>query len=412
MYPGNQYKQQYGNQPPPHPPQQGYGYPPQQYYPPPPGPPPQNYGPPPSFPMGMPQSSNAPQQHGQYYPPPPGPPPPISAGQNTSIYPPSTPNAGDGIVAHANPNHGLPSNFQLSNCTGVKRALLIGINYFGQKGELRGCINDVRNMKQFLLSRGWREGDMVTLTDDQRDPKFIPTKANIIAAMQWLVRNAQPNDSYFFHYSGHGGQARDLDGDEEDGMDETIYPLDHTSAGMLTDDEMHYYLVKPLPAGCRLTALFDSCHSGSALDLPYMYSTQGTLKDTTIAATAGTSLLSMGTDYLRGDIGGLLKTATSLGNTLLRGNKSKEISRQTRSSPADAIMFSGCKDMQTSADTTEGGQNTGAMSYAFTTVMRSGQQFTYRELLVAMRQILAAKYSQKPQLSSSHPMDMNTVFIL
>jgi hypothetical protein len=37
--------------------------------------------------------------------------------------------------------------------------------------------------------------------------------------------------------------------------------------------EMHEIMVRPLPAGCRLTALFDSscCHSGSALDLPYEY---------------------------------------------------------------------------------------------------------------------------------------------
>lgn len=36
---------------------------------------------------------------------------------------------------------------------------------------------------------------MVILTDDQSDPRFIPTKQNMIAAMQWLVRDARPNDS-------------------------------------------------------------------------------------------------------------------------------------------------------------------------------------------------------------------------
>lgn len=70
------------------------------------------------------------------------------------------------------------------------------------------------------------------LTDDSRDPRAIPTRANVrlfssslhpyreggtmtkqdlllaisqmIQAMQWLVQGAQPNDSLFFHYSGHG----------------------------------------------------------------------------------------------------------------------------------------------------------------------------------------------------------------
>lgn len=40
------------------------------------------------------------------------------------------------------------------------------------------------------------------LTDDQRDPRKVPTKANMIKAMQWLVKDAQPNDSLFLHYSG------------------------------------------------------------------------------------------------------------------------------------------------------------------------------------------------------------------
>jgi hypothetical protein len=97
--------------------------------------------------------------------------------------------------------------------------------------------------------------------------------------MQWLVKDARPNDALFFHYSGHGGQQADTDGDEADGMDENIYPLDHKTAGTIVDDDMHAIMVKTLPQGCRLTAIFDCCHSGSALDLPYIYSTQGKLKE-------------------------------------------------------------------------------------------------------------------------------------
>ena len=113
--------------------------------------------------------------------------------------------------------------------------------------------------------------DMVILTDDQKNPRAQPTRANILRAMDWLVSGAQPNDNLFFHYSGHGGQTEDRDGDEEDGMDETIYPVDFKQAGMIVDDEMHRRMVRPLPPGCRLTAVFDCCHSGSALDLPYEY---------------------------------------------------------------------------------------------------------------------------------------------
>ena len=43
---------------------------------------------------------------------------------------------------------------------------------------------------------------MVILTDDQQNPMSQPLKANILRAMHWLVKDARPNDSLFFHYSG------------------------------------------------------------------------------------------------------------------------------------------------------------------------------------------------------------------
>lgn len=93
--------------------------------------------------------------------------------------------------------------FQYSNCTGRRKALLIGINYFGQRGQLRGCINDVRNMTAYLAEHfGYRREDMVILTDDQQNPMSQPTKQNILRAMHWLVKDARPNDALFFHYSG------------------------------------------------------------------------------------------------------------------------------------------------------------------------------------------------------------------
>ncbi|KAK7050944.1 Ca(2+)-dependent cysteine protease [Paramarasmius palmivorus] len=232
--------------------------------------------------------------------------------------------------------------------------------------------------------------------------------------MQWLVRGAAPNDSLFFHYSGHGGQTEDLDGDEADGYDEVIYPLDHESAGHIVDDEMHDILVKPLPPGCRLTAIFDACHSASALDLPYVYSTEGKIKEPNLLAEAGQGLLGAATSYARGDMGGvfssvmgLAKMATGSGDA----KRAEEISRQTKTSPADVISWSGCKDTQTSADTQEGGQATGAMSYAFMLTLGQNPQQSYIELLNNVRDILRDKYSQKPQLSASHPIDTNLMFI-
>ena len=65
-----------------------------------------------------------------------------------------------------------------------------------------------------------------------------PTKQNMMDAMQWLVAGVQPGDILFFHYSGHGAQQRCTTGQEADGLDETIVPVDFKRAGMITDDQV------------------------------------------------------------------------------------------------------------------------------------------------------------------------------
>jgi len=311
--------------------------------------------------------------------------------------------------------HGAPDAyaFQYSNCTGRRKALLIGINYFGQSGELRGCINDVGNVSRYLSeSFGYAREDMVILTDDQQDPMGQPTKENIIRAMHWLVRGVQPNDSLFFHYSGHGGQTDDVDGDEEDGNDEVIYPVDYKEAGHIVDDQMHSILVSPLQPGVRLTAIFDSCHSGSALDLPYIYSTQGVLKEPNLAKEAGMGLLGVLSSASQGDYGSVAGHLIGFFKKATDGDEAYEKTVATKTSPADVVMWSGSKDDQTSADATIASQATGAMSWAFISAMKANPQQSYVELLNSIRDVLATKYTQKPQLSCSHPLDTDLLFIM
>ncbi len=323
-----------GQQQPPYPPQQGYHQP--HHGPPagpgygygsgpPSGPPPQGYDA-----YGYPINTG-PSYGGAHHDHRAGPPPPPPGAQTFG--------------------HGAPQgySFQYSNCTGKRKALLIGINYFGQQAELRGCINDTRNVSSFLIERyGYKREDMVILTDDQPNPVMHPTRENIIRAMQWLVTGAQPNDALFLHYSGHGGQTADLDGDEEDGSDEVIYPVDFKQTSHIVDDEIHHWVVKPLLPGVRLTAIFDSCHSGSVMDLPYVYSTKGVLKEPNLAKEAGQGLLSAISSYARGDLGGVASTVFGFAKTAFRGDDAYKRTVQTKTSPADVIMWSGSKDDQTS----------------------------------------------------------------
>ncbi|KAG0014562.1 Ca(2+)-dependent cysteine protease [Entomortierella chlamydospora] len=269
------------------------------------------------------------------------------------------------------------TKFALSDCTGHRRALLIGINYTGLPNALHGCVNDTVVMKTFLLENKFKEENIRVLTDDQVGTQWMPTKANIMRNLEWLIHDAKMNDSYFLHYSGHGGQVADLDGDETDGMDNCIFPLDHAQNGVIIDDELHNMLVKSLPQGVRLTVVFDCCHSGSALDLPYIYASTGYIRGSNALANLGHELVQGNFDAEA------VKELQSKWQKLQL--EEKEFNRQVnmKAAKADVIMFSG---------------------------IRENPFQSYQEMLNNIRELLKDKYRQRPQLSSSRPMNMQELF--
>eukprot|EP01094_Clydonella_sp_ATCC50884_P017203 TRINITY_DN2950_c0_g1_i1.p1 TRINITY_DN2950_c0_g1~~TRINITY_DN2950_c0_g1_i1.p1 ORF type:complete len:375 (-),score=181.60 TRINITY_DN2950_c0_g1_i1:231-1355(-) len=311
----------------------------------------------------------------------------------------------------------------LSSCDGNKKSLFIGINYHGQQGELRGCINDVNNIKGWVTENwGFPTDDehMLVLTDDQEGDKS-PTRANIIAGMRWLVEGAKEGDSLFFHYSGHGGSVKDDTGesDEADGMDETFIPLDYKEAGMILDDEVHAILVAPLPEGVRITAITDCCHSGSIFDLPFTYTIDGdlaTVHEVDNRMVAIKAALSAGKALFDGDKISAAKHSLSAVKAMYAHSKGQTSQADTSGKPlvvrrslADVIQFSGCKDEQTSADAHIEGEHTGAMSWAFMEAFEQhGKELTYTQLLGHIRQLLQTKYTQVPQMSTGHKCRMDS----
>lgn len=160
--------------------------------------------------------------------------------------------------------------------TGTKRAVMIGINYVGDDpGELSGCHNDVLNMMNYITNcHGFEEENIVVLMDDGENIR--PTYRNIINAYKRVISESEPGDSIFLHYSGHGTKIRDDDdGEEEDGYDEALCPVDYPSAGVIRDDDLYDIIVKGVSQGVFVVSLMDCCHSGSILDLPYMFKADG-----------------------------------------------------------------------------------------------------------------------------------------
>lgn len=322
---------------------------------------------------------------------------------------------------------------------GQKRALLIGINYRGQQGELRGCVNDVATMRNFIQAHGYSPQNMQVLVDDPSWGTQQPTKQNMIQGFRWLVQGARPGDNLFLHYSGHGSRVRDTNGDEADGYDETIIPVDFRSAGQITDDELFDILVGPLPAGVRLTAVMDCCHSGTVLDLPYEFTASRrnmalVFQNGKFNPSALPSMI-MNVKWELGNKKKMQQQALKLGMDLAGqffgktgggggGGPAGFQNNQQKRVNADVILFSGCSDNQTSADVSNtsafnlpsgsgpGGAG-GACTNAIVAAFSARPQITFIQLLEDMRINLEQKgYKQVPQLSSSRPLDMGAPFSL
>lgn len=159
-----------------------------------------------------------------------------------------------------------------------KRALVIGINYRGTADQLTGCANDARAITTALPRiLGYQADEIVTLVDDDATRAAMPTRAAIEEQMEALLQATLDDATVrevFVSFSGHGMSLDDHDpnghGEEEDGRDEAIVPVDFATAGVIRDDQIAQWLAR-FPAHCHVFCLFDACHSGTMGDLPLAY---------------------------------------------------------------------------------------------------------------------------------------------
>jgi hypothetical protein len=262
-----------------------------------------------------------------------------------------------------------------------KKSLLIGINYTGSAHALKGCHSDVDNVAEFLSYRGYSNDhrDRVILSDNPAvgyDSPYYPTGHNIIAAMDWLV--SEPDCTLFLHYSGHGGQIHDVDGNRSTGLDDSLVPVDFERNGQISSTLLHEHLVTNLASRCTLFILLDCCHSGSAVELPFVYRSDAdgqinlldNLRKGAQLVGEAQNLLSGGLRFDKaGEARELLAGATSFFRGLKHmgdgggeeGLQEGEFEDQYGHENRMVTMFSGCRDDQTSADAQIEGQSTGAM---------------------------------------------------
>jgi len=264
----------------------------------------------------------------------------------------------------------------------AKKALLIGINKYRVPGaDLRGCINDVKNMQAVLAELyGFAKNDILTLMD------YGATKKAMESAIKQLIAGGRKGDVLLLHYSGHGSNVPDSDGDEADQRDEILCPTDLDWKNPLRDDWLRAQFDK-LRAGVRLSIIMDCCHSGTntrAILPPDAPSIQRYLPSPwdLVAAESGRKL--------RGAVVGELRKSSRA------GRKKGDVVQ----ADLPEILVTGCRSTQTSADAYIDGSYNGALTYNLVKTLNEAKgKISYRDLHAqTIGRLKSGKFDQVPQL--------------
>lgn len=155
----------------------------------------------------------------------------------------------------------------------TKRALLVGISDYGNTMEdpnkwsnISGA-NDVALLSPIFIEQGFK---VMSLVDAKA------THTGITAALKKLAKDSKNGDVVYIHFSMHGQPFEDLNGDEEDGWDEALIPVDaqmtylegvYDGKNHLLDDELEVYfndIRSKIGSDGQLYVILDACHSGTA----------------------------------------------------------------------------------------------------------------------------------------------------
>jgi hypothetical protein len=312
-----------------------------------------------------------------------------------------------------------------------KRALVIGLNYTGTSSALQGCINDVKNVRRTLLDHMYfQDTDITVMTDDSSltsaTSAHWPTRANIEGALDAMVDEvtAENVDELWISYSGHGTNVKDTSGDERDGKDEALVPLDFLTAGFITDDQWRGYMSR-IPASCRVVCFFDCCNSGTMGDLPYTYQYRKTPDTRQKGYRQRRRWSRRGYRLYWQVVWKVVKgkwtwyedktdTANDDADTANDDADTANDVVSTREIVCPMITISGCRDPQTSADAYDAASKMwcGALTTAFLEIVHGcTDRLTCVDLCKRLNTTMATKqFSQQPVVCSTAAITETTLF--
>ncbi|GIW86826.1 MAG: hypothetical protein KatS3mg108_1150 [Isosphaeraceae bacterium] len=314
------------------------------------------------------------------------------------------------------------------------KALIVGIDDYESVSPLRGCVNDTRDIADVLIQVFEFPADSVKVLVD-RDVR----RSKLRPLMNWLFEDMAEGDRAVFHFSGHGSQVVDEEGEETDGLDEILCLQDMSfdrPSSYLTDDELARW-TKRCPRGVILNVFLDCCHSGTGTRklIPPLKTLPSSryprIIESTTAHRVAQHQLALQPHLTGAGPGLTLESMAELARALAepppedqvlarfvdpplevqrRMVRRLETRTRSRAEPFEVVpglnhlLLAACQDYQTAADASIDGQFRGAFSCYLGRILReAGRELDRHELILRLTRILSDhRFEQVPRLEAAH----------
>ena len=267
-----------------------------------------------------------------------------------------------------------------------KHALLIGIGAYTEASgwdKLHGH-NDIFLLESVLSKKGFENKNIITLIDT------AATKEAVIQSLKTLEKKLQKGDIVYFHFSGHGQQVWDDNGDEIDELDEALVPYaspqkhiagQNEGEQLIRDDQLkkHFNAIREkIGTKGHLLVTIDACHSGTA--------TRGLVK------ARGTDIIMASDDFI--------KNRAEKINDLYRFEKGTS---DKNLAPMVSLFSSSANQLSYEGKAENGGQY-GIFSYALCQEMLNANSMdTYEKIFLAVKSKIQKRTSKQTPILEGEP---------